>query len=240
MIGKTTARTRPRTSTASRHVRRTSRQALVPGREGDHLCARRPRLPPSPGGKDEHDWRFLFQKGDSDDLALVTWRRRSGCVDSDAMPQVRKLAPADADFAGLRALAAIHFRAGPLAESAAHPLRSTWPWLPAMSRWLWEIERVPRSRSPPAPTRRVVIPPATTRPRTGRADRVLPRRQAAASDCPRSVWHVDPLSLSTAPHGSELWVTIHDPSRSGFEGRLNLATDQGLATHSPVKSRANN
>ena len=190
-------------------------------------------------GKDENDWRLLFQKGGSDELALVTWSAARGASDADTMPKVRKLASSDADVAGLRALAGVHFKAGPLAESAAHPAVLDVTVVAGEVSVAVGDSSAPRTVIAAGTCRSVPVPPAASRPvhRTVpiaffRDGKPLPEVALL------SVWRADPLSLSAAPHGKELVVNIHDPSRSGFEGRLSVLTDQRPVARAPVSYRA--
>ena len=64
-------------------------------------------------------WQLLFQRGDSGDLALVTWKAGSGASASEQTPTLRKIMSGDADYQPLRHLAGIHFAYGPLAATGA-------------------------------------------------------------------------------------------------------------------------
>jgi hypothetical protein len=190
-------------------------------------------------GKDENDWRLLFQKGDTDVLALVTWSASLGESDSDATPKVRKVDPGDADFAGLRALAGVHFAAGPLAESAARPASLVVTALGSDITVAVGDSSATRPVIAAGTTGRVVIPPAALRP-AHRTESIgfLRDGKPLPAIAPLSIWRIDPLALSAAPHGGELVVAVHNPARSGFLGQLGVVADQGSIARAPVRSRA--
>ncbi len=74
-------------------------------------------------GEGERDWRLLFQKGDSDELAVAEWSTDPDASRERQTPTIRLLGASDSGWEGLSRLASLRWRAGALVESRARPAR---------------------------------------------------------------------------------------------------------------------
>ncbi len=184
-------------------------------------------------GKDKNDWRLLFQKGDTDDLLLVTWIADEKADESAQTPWVRKVAKADADFLALHRLAAIHFAAGPRAEGAGQPATLAITFVnpqtkPANVSVRFEDGRmdVGAALQPGQQTKTSVALTLSTL----RQDRATPvpvqpfwGGKPLPALAPLVVKRLDPLNLSAAPDGrGNLRIAVENPAGAPFTGRVVL------------------
>ncbi len=172
------------------------------------------------------DWTLLFQKGDTDELALVRWSVDPKASEADQTPAVQKLSPNATDVAALRRLASIRFAAGARAESDEKPavlrveVRN-----PESAPATVVIARESRIEVPPGQTKplEVLLPAGKLRDEHRSVPLPLSwNGQALPALMPLDVVRADPLTLSVAPAGNELVVTIANPARKPLQGRLAL------------------
>jgi hypothetical protein len=180
-------------------------------------------------GKSADDWQLLFQRGDSEELSLVTWNADPNVPDTQQAPAIRRIVPLDDDFVSLHRLASVRFPAGALTEATGRPA---------------ELDvTVGESREPggavtvaaadasvqialqpgQAVTRRLTLTVPDVR--DERRDvplSVLWDGERLPALAPSVVWRVDPLRLSAVPRGDELVTMIENPARGAFRGTLNI------------------
>lgn len=189
-------------------------------------------------GKDSNDWRLLFQRGDTDDLALVTWTTDEKTLELARMPAVRKIKPGAADFRDLRRLASVRWAYGTRAAGAGQNARI------AVSVANFEkTQATAWIRFGPDGETALVIAP--TPGWEGKLTATLPlgwlrtdpppvpvevrwNRERLPALAPLMVRRVDPLNVSAAPDGrGTLHVNVENPAGTAFEGRIVLHTDKG-------------
>jgi hypothetical protein len=192
-------------------------------------------------GRDADDWQLLFERGDAEELALVTWNAGRNAPDALQAPSVRKVRPGDSDFAALRALASVRFRAGALTEASGRAAGLDVTVVNSSRRTTtFTIETGDRAVAIPAPseqtvTRRVTLPAADAR----HERREVPLRIRLEGDvlralAPLDIWRVDPLGLSAAPRAGVLVAGIQNPARVPFQGMLAVVIDGAASAAVPV------
>jgi hypothetical protein len=206
-------------------------RALIAGLNGH---AFRHRL----AGASPSDWSLLFQKGDSDELAVVSWSSDPTAPEASQAPSIRKVAATDPDFGPLRALASVRWTAGPrgevgddrltLAIEAVHPDAGTnakpgrltvaaGPGQAIASR-VDEITVAPNGKATNAV---LALPGSPLRgPRREIPISLAWNGEALPTLAPLVVVRGDPLLIAAAPRGSKLIVTMTNPSRRSFTGRV--------------------
>lgn len=185
-------------------------------------------------GENKNAWRLLFQKSDTDDLALVTWTADEKTTEAAQTPTVRKVATGDADFLGLRRLAAIHVRQGAFAAKTGEMALLTvtlrneesnaarvlfhlgkWPLADILtgSQVDLDVPYNPRMNG----QRGIDSFPLDLRARWN--GQPLPRT------APLIFARTDAIRLSTAPGGDKLAVHVANPAGAPFIGTIVLRFD---------------
>lgn len=72
-------------------------------------------------GEGALDWRVLFQKGETEDLAVVEWSTDPAASLERQAPVIRKVTRSDAEYEGLLRLAGLRWEAGPRVETRLEP-----------------------------------------------------------------------------------------------------------------------
>jgi hypothetical protein len=186
-----------------------------------------------------HDWRLLFQKGDSDALTLVEWSSDPKADEVSQTPRYRAVEPSDPQFGPLRSLASIRFTPGTRPEwrqtPASFDVSLVNPYA-SPSRIAIEGDGVtvsPVSLAVVGPgeslTVHVSLPIATA---AGDDDRTqVPLRltwngEALPTIAPIEVIRVDPVRLSVVPRDSDLAVVIDNPAARPLTGTLAVGDRQ--------------
>jgi hypothetical protein len=210
-------------------------RALIAGLDG---YAFRHRL----AGSTDADWSLLFQKGDSAELAVVSWSSDPAAPEVSRMPSIRKVAATDADHVALHALASVRWTAGArgamgderrsMVVEAVHPGGSSDASAsPGRLSITLGAAGAGSSPVPPGPeiavapgrvaSQAIALPPSPLR----ESRREIPIAlawdgQALPAVAPLVIVRGDPLELTVAPRGAELIVTVANPSRGAFAGRV--------------------
>lgn len=187
-------------------------------------------------------WKLLFQKGDGNELAVVTWNASPTAPEAEQMPSVRPVKPEDAEYKGLRRLAGIRFPYGPWAfgENLKEPLTATYThYGPDTKVNLASIAEIRQGtfgstvmRTGEAEfngteterkERKFTILNRFTKERPESMDLAL---AIAFNEEPlprigpiTAVW-TDPITLSAAPANDQLMIQIENPSGIPFRGGL--------------------
>ncbi len=206
-------------------------------------------------GKDSNDWRLLFQKGDSDSIALVTWNADPKAPAEEAMPTVRPVPAKDPQHKGLRRLASIRFPYGPIAVEAYNGPSHAWLKIAAVN-----IEDKPavlimhadlgNPAQPDDNSTIVFTPEKIAKGETASLDfplRVQERRDkpgqikvsyfwggsrkaknldALPEIVPLVLPRTDALSLTSYPKGNVLEVEITNANRKLFKGVMKLLDEE--------------
>lgn len=201
--------------------------------------------------KDDRAWKLLFQKGDTDQLALVTWMTDEKAPETSRMPAIRKVAASDADFVNLRRLASIRFLYGPRAYSSDGAARLEAavrnPETEKASVALAVGIQSSRVRRDVPAGGTLTLPPVAI-PGGGRSTRMEQppvMLQFFWNDAPLPAVGpivarlTDPLIIAAAPRGDDLLVTLENPSRKAFTGQLVLDRGRQAANESvPLRYEA--
>jgi hypothetical protein len=216
-------------------------------------------------GQTERHWRLLFQKGDTDEIALVEWVADPAASEAEQTPRVTPVAPGSPGFDGLRRLAAVHVPAGPLVELTGAPASFPVSVLPvggAPARMglqrtddltgagFWNPIQVPKDG--PASTALVMplgpqgVASRAIQPRLLWDDAPLPALH------PWTVVRADAVVVSVAPRGESLVVRVENPTRGpswlrfevlgegpaeGVRGAAEVAIPQGAERAEAVLPR---
>jgi hypothetical protein len=198
-------------------------------------------------GTGPDDWRLLFQKGDSDALALATWSASPTAPEVEQTPRVQPVATNDPAFAGLRRLASVHYKAGALAEGTGQAA--------ALAVAVVNAEHAPaRLTVAPAgaahatvlnlgPGRtervRVTLPANAERSeRRSVALRLLWGDRPLPEVVPLNVGRTDPLGLTVAPRSDGLEARVENPARTAFAGRLSVISGERTVASEAVSLAA--
>ncbi|HVK05321.1 MAG TPA: hypothetical protein VM490_17720, partial [Armatimonadaceae bacterium] len=192
-------------------------------------------------GRTEDDWRLLFQRAESDELAVVTWSADPKAAEAAQTPVVRAVKPGDADWQALRRLASLRVAPGPLVEAAGASRQAT-----------ARIDVVNRGEAAAVVEASVTdaaggvglrLGPTTVQPRVPAilsslipvgdlrsGQRLLSLRLLwdgaelpAVASIP--LLRVDPLNVAVAPAGREIRVFVDNPAKGAFAGAVRLVAD---------------
>lgn len=180
--------------------------------------------------RQEHDWRLLFQKGESDALVLAEWSADPAAPSAEQTPRFRKLAPSDPEFPPLRRLAEIRLPAGALAESIEDPA-SLGPVAPNIHdvRVRYRLGDPP-SHAPDVEVTvgekygdRVSIPLSAD----GSEIRSLPIRftwngEPLPEIAPLTLVRSDPIRLAVVPRDRGLSAVVENPAKKRLQGSLTV------------------
>jgi hypothetical protein len=189
-------------------------------------------------GRGPDDWQLLLQRGDTEELALVTWNAGRDAPDALTAPAVRNVRPGDSDFDALLALGSVRYRAGALTEATDRAAGIDVTVVnPGRRAATFTIEIGDRAVTIPGPslqpvTRRVTLPVPDARDERREVSVRILRDGAVLPELePLTVWRIDPLRLTAAPRAGVLDVTIENPARAPFLGTLALV-DGEIQTYS--------
>lgn len=181
-------------------------------------------------GKTDRHWKLLFQKGDSDEIAVVEWIADPAASDADQMPRVSRIASDSPEFLPLRRLAAVRWPAGPLAESAEAPAALLVEVAPLGGKpatvALRGLEGSGAFHVPAeSAVSRVLSLPIGPQ---GFASRVLDPKLAWNDEAlpavdPIAVVRWDAVSIQVAPRGESLVLAILNPTRRAFQATFEVA-----------------
>jgi hypothetical protein len=192
-------------------------------------------------GKLNTDWRMLFQRGDTADLALVTWDAAAAAPSAAQMPTVRKVGRADDDFPTLLHLAAVRFAPGPRAVARGvaaaltvtvvnpddHAATVTVALRPEQKAVTSDATSRAKSFSEASATfsaggRATLSARAGADAGNGTyAPEIRWNGQLLPAVMPVSVVVSDPLTMTAAPIGERLRVTVENPAGKAFAGTLS-------------------
>jgi len=188
-------------------------------------------------GKGADDWELLFQRGDTQELALVTWNAEPNAPDNRQRPSVRRIGASDRDFVSLYRLASLRYPAGALTHATGRAAEIA-VTLVNTNRLSGDFKVVAGDTSVLIPvqsghdvTRRVALPAMDAR--DERVDvpfRVLWDGEVLRELAPLTLWRVDPLRLIATPRGSQLEATVENPARVPFRGTLAVLTSGETST----------
>lgn len=190
-------------------------------------------------GKNADDWKLLFQKGETNDLALVTWQSGADASETTKSPTIRNIGPEDPGFSDLRALAAFRIPYGPLAEATEQPATIAVHYAPFGEAKTVSIaaevgtpgERFPMLDSGSAGTQEEVRQRTiflTLPQRLRRAEQTEYTLRFKYNNKPLptianlTIVRTDPLKLTVAPAGKELTVAVENPAGVAVSGEILL------------------
>lgn len=195
-------------------------------------------------GATAHDWRLLFQRDDTDDLALAVWNADPTAPIAAQTPAVVKVPRSDPQFAALRKLARIHLSAGPLAQGEGIPATLTVSYDAPGSTGAFGLEvgapfgyRTRQSGTKAALARPRVLTLPVTPERTDAPTVTLTLTADGArlpAIAPLCIVRIDPLTVSAAPSGAAgpLRVTIANPGDVPFHGTVAVVGPEGRTVSS--------
>jgi polysaccharide biosynthesis protein PslG len=186
-------------------------------------------------GKRPGDWLLLFQKADTDELALVTWNTTPTAPEAQSIPTVRRVDTNASEYLGLRRLASVRFPyaaqsffgtdpltvpldvVNPDANEAEVKLERIDRDQPGGKYTVWtgklgpndqEVKQFPLgARGPQEETVRLVVQ---------WNGETLP----ALSPIP--LMPAEPVTVTAIPAGRDLNVLVQSPAGKGFEGYVIL------------------
>jgi len=153
-------------------------------------------------GNGPDDWTLLFQRGDTQELALVRWDAGPKAPDDRQRPSVRKIGAHDIDFVALHRLACVRFPAGVLSHATGRAAEITVTIGNTKDlRGTFKVVAGDTSVLIPVPaaqgvTHRLTLPAMDAR--DERVDvplRVLWDGELLRELAPLTLWRVDPLRL---------------------------------------------
>ena len=159
-------------------------------------------------GNGPDDWTLLFQRGDTQELAVVTWNAGPNAPDHRQRPSVRKIGVRDTDFDSLYRLASVHYPAGALNHATGRAAEIAVTIVNTKHlRGTFKVVAGDTSVLIPVPaaqdvTHRITLPALDAR--DERVDvpfRVLWDGELVRELAPLTLWRVDPLRLIAAPRG---------------------------------------
>jgi hypothetical protein len=192
-------------------------------------------------GENPNDWRLLFQRGDTGDLALVTWRAEPTAPMAAQTPAVRRITSSDREYTNLRRLCSVRFSVpgGVLTEGNGRHASFVVNFLnhepgqavPSVSFMESGVPGPPFHADIPfhsagaavQPGRRVQMPvslPLSGERREGYrvAARVKWNGEALPALAPLTVRRTDPLLISASPAAQGLQVSVENPGDVPFDG----------------------
>jgi hypothetical protein len=186
-------------------------------------------------GDSERHWRLLFQKGDTDEIALVEWIADPAASEAEQTPKVTPVAPDSPGFTGLRRLAAVHVPAGPLVELTGAPAEVPVTVVP-VGGVASEVELLVEGGHRAAADIASISVPASSLATTtltlspgpqGMASRPLPTRvtwdgKRLPELHPGTVVRSDAVVITVAPRGDGLVVQVGNPTRKPFQSRVEV------------------
>jgi hypothetical protein len=190
-------------------------------------------------GSSPSHWKLLFQKADDPGaLIVVEWSAEPRSGASGQTPHYRRIGAENPDAAHLRKLAGIRIAPGPMVEKEGYtatleltvvnpelgPARVHLvaqaldaPGQAALDVTLQRGERAVRS---------LILPGSSLRLEHRRVSlRLTWNDDALPAIAPLDAWRADPLLITAAPRGQNLEVTLENPARDAFSGRLMVRAD---------------
>ncbi len=184
-------------------------------------------------GKHPDDWRLLFQKGDSDALALVVWNAAPSAADAEQTPRVQPVAPSAAEFADLRRLSSVRLEPRTLVEDRGHPA-ALGIYTANFEAHPVRVAIVPDGKEPVVvhetdagghSSSHIELPVAPIRAERRSVDlRIRWNDRSLPGVAPLVFWRTDPLTATAAPHRGQLEVTIENPAGTPFDGRVSTGS----------------
>jgi polysaccharide biosynthesis protein PslG len=198
-------------------------------------------------GSSPSEWKLLFEQAEAPrGQMLVEWSVSPTSPDASQMPGFRAVAPSDSEARPLRRLASIQFRPGPLAEKQGHP--ATLPVTVVNTEdhtATVHIKASQPSHSSPTLLDLTLQPGERASRSLELADaglrvdhRTVPLKitwndEALPAIAPLDIWRADPVSIHEAPRAQGIEVTVENPAREEFLGRLRVLGD-GSASEGPA------
>jgi len=187
------------------------------------------------------DWELLFQRGETQELAIVTWNAGPNAPDNRQRPSVRKIGASDGDFVSLNRLASVRYPAGVLNHATGRAAEIAVTIVNTKDlRGTFKVVVGDTSVLIPVPAaqdvNRLVTLPAIDS-RDERVDvpfRVIWDGELQRELAPLTLWRVDPLRLIAAPRGGELMATVENPARVPFRGTLAVLAGEDTSTRAPL------
>jgi len=200
-------------------------------------------------GSSPSEWKLLFQKTDEPDaLILVEWSAEARGSASRQTPHFRSVGAADPDAAQLRRLAGIRFVPGPMVESQGYPATLELTVVnperePARVHLAAQAIDAPGQQTldvtlePGQRTVRLLILPTSNLRLEHRHVRlgIAWNDEALPAIALFEVWRADPLLITAAPRGQSLEVTVENPARGTFSGKLVARADGEKSNGSAIR-----
>jgi polysaccharide biosynthesis protein PslG len=185
------------------------------------------------------DWKLLFQKADEPAAMVVDeWSAQPRGNASRQTPHFHRVGADDPDAAQLRRLAGIRFVPGPMVESQGYPatlelsvvnpereparVHLVAKAIDAPGQATLDVTLKPGQR----PVRSLILPSSTLRLEHRQVSLGLSwNNETLPAITPLDVWRADPLLITAAPRGQSLEVTLENPARGSFSGKLMVRAD---------------
>ncbi len=198
-------------------------------------------------GSSGSDWKLLFQKAeDPAALIVVEWSADPRGSASRQTPHYRRIGADDPDAAQLRKLAGVRIAPGPLTEKQGYPAVLPITVIntedqPARVR----LDATAADHSPPTHLDITLQPaerasrPLTFLPTGLRVEHRTVVLKLSWNDdvlpalAPLDVWRADPLRITEAPRAQGFEVTVENPARQDFTGKL-LVRSEGRLSDGPT------
>ncbi len=200
-------------------------------------------------GRTDDDWRLLFQRGEGDELAVVSWSADPKAADAEQMPKVRKLRASEPEGRALHRLTSVRLLpVGPLVEGGDEtaqiradvrngeekPVRVDVILTEAgVAR---SVRLGPKTVEPKQPgmlSALIPVPPLRVPERSFLA-RLLWDGVELPQVAPLRLMRLDPLEIAVAPAQGSVHVRVDNPSRLPFAGTVHLADGRSSLAERPL------